>query len=97
MKRSASHTQTFLFLINLSVNDYSESASSARDKVFARLPWDPVLISGLGLCVYVNEHVGELSKIRTSASHARPKSLPTLATLERDDCARYTRSVQNGV
>ena len=35
----------------------SESASSARDKVFARLPWDPVLrdclcaISGPGLCL----------------------------------------------
>ena len=40
----------------------SESASSARDKVFARLPWDPVLhvtvitvrFRGPGLCVYVN-------------------------------------------
>ena len=39
----------------------SESASSARDKVFARLPWDPVLhvtvitvrFRGPGLCVYV--------------------------------------------
>jgi len=42
----------------------SESASSARDKVFARLPWDPVLrdcfcaISGPGLCVYVKARGG---------------------------------------
>ena len=71
----------------------SESASSARDKVFARLPWDPVLhvtvtvLSGPGVVRLCEKPLLALAKLRTNSQSSMLRTNGAFRNLGEDTMA----------